>query len=134
MIKIGTDICSIERISTVYGRFGERFLRRILRQSEIDYVKRDASHVVPRLAGRFAAKEAAVKALGTGWHGVDWKEVEIIHLPSGEPAIRLHGRAAAVAKRKNLQHWEVSVSHEREFATASVLAYSYSQTPGSSAV
>jgi holo-[acyl-carrier protein] synthase len=124
VIKIGTDICSVDRISTAYKRFGQRFLRRILLQSEIDYIMRDTPHVVARLAGRFAAKEAAVKALGTGWHGVDWKEVEIVHHPSGEPGIKLHGRAAKVAIQKGLQCWEVSVSHERAFATASVLAYS----------
>jgi holo-[acyl-carrier protein] synthase len=128
VIKIGTDICSVERISTAYRRFGDRFLKRILRQSEIDYIKRDTPHVVARLAGRFAAKEAAVKALGTGWHGVDWKEVEIVHHPSGEPGIRLHGRAAQVARKKGLQCWEVSVSHERQFATASVVAYSDANT------
>ncbi|HEY9789488.1 MAG TPA: holo-ACP synthase [Candidatus Obscuribacterales bacterium] len=123
-IKIGTDICSISRIADAYKRFGDRFLRRILNEQEILYIKRDAPHVVPRLAGRFAAKEAASKALGTGWHGVDWKEIEITHEFTGEPGIRLHGRAAQVAERKGLQRWEVTVSHEKEFATATVLAYS----------
>ena len=124
MIKIGTDICSISRIRVAYKRFGERFLKRILTDSEIEYIMRDAPHLVPRLAGRFAAKEAAAKALGTGWHGVDWKEIEVTHSPSGEPGINLYGRAARVAQGKGLERWEVSVSHERDFATATVLAYS----------
>jgi holo-[acyl-carrier protein] synthase len=124
VIKLGTDICSVVRISAAYERFGERFLRRILTDHEIAYVKRDAPHMVPRLAGRFAAKEAASKALGTGWNGIDWKEIEIEHHFSGEPLIRLHGRAASLAQSKGLARWEVSVSHEREFATATVLAYS----------
>jgi holo-[acyl-carrier protein] synthase len=123
-IKVGTDICSLNRIENAYGRFGDRFLRRILTDDEIKYVKRDAPHMVARLAGRFAAKEAASKALGTGWHGIDWKEIEITHDRSGEPGVMLHGRAAQLAKHKGLEHWQVSVSHEREFATATVLAYS----------
>jgi holo-[acyl-carrier protein] synthase len=124
VIKIGTDICSVSRIAAAYDRFGGRLLKRILTEDEISYILRDEPHLVSRLAGRFAAKEAVSKALGTGWRGVDWKEVEIVHRPSGEPAVRLHGRAAQTARLRGLEHWEVSISHEREFATASVVAYS----------
>lgn len=76
-----------------------------------------------RLAGRFAAKEATVKALGTGWYGVGWKEVEIVRERSGKPTLRLHGRALEVASKQNLTKFEVSVSHEHEFATATVIAH-----------
>jgi holo-[acyl-carrier protein] synthase len=123
MIRIGTDICSIQRVSQAYARFGARFLRRVLTQREIEYVLSRPAHVAARLAGRFAAKEAAAKALGTGWRGVDWKEFEILNAPSGQPRLTLSGRAAAAAERQGLTAWEVSVSHEREFATACVLAY-----------
>jgi holo-[acyl-carrier protein] synthase len=123
VIKVGTDICSLGRISSAYDRHGERFLRRILTAEEIAYVKSDRVHLVGRLAGRFAAKEAAAKALGTGWRGIDWKEVAILHRSTGEPCIVLSGRAAEIARAKQLTCWEVSVSHEREFAVATVLAY-----------
>jgi holo-[acyl-carrier protein] synthase len=123
MIKIGTDICSLQRIANAYERFGKRFLERILTEAEIKYVLSQPPHTVARIAGRFAAKEAASKTLGTGWNGVGWKEIEIVRQASGEPTVRLHGRAIEIAQRRGLEHWEVSVSHEREFATASVLAY-----------
>jgi holo-[acyl-carrier protein] synthase len=124
VIKIGTDICSLKRIGDAYARFGEKFLAKILTDNEIRYVVSEPPHTVTRLAGRFAAKEAASKALGTGWHGVGWKEVEIVRMPSGEPTIRLHGRAQAIAERRGLAEWQVSISHEREFAVAMVLAHS----------
>lgn len=124
MIKIGTDICSTKRVSAAYERFGKRFLERILTDSEIAYVLSQPPHTIARLAGRFAAKEAASKALGTGWRGIGWKEIEIVRQPSGAPGLRLYGRAAALAQASGLHCWEVSVSHEHEFATASVLAYS----------
>ena len=123
-IKIGTDICSLARIAAAYEKYGMRFANRILTESEVRYVMSEPRHVIARLAGRFAAKEAASKALGTGWHELSWKEVEIDRLKSGEPQVVLHGRAVDIAARRGLKHWEVTVSHEREFATATVLAYS----------
>ncbi|MBI4533848.1 MAG: holo-ACP synthase [Candidatus Melainabacteria bacterium] len=123
MIRIGTDICSIERISSAYDRFGSRFLGRILTASETEYVVSQPAQLASRLAGRFAAKEAAAKALGTGWRGVAWREIEIIHNASGAPGLRLHGRAETLAESRGLKCWEVSVSHDRDYATAFVLAY-----------
>lgn len=123
MIKIGTDICSIDRIAAAYARFGDRFLRRILTEREIKYVLSNPKHTTARLAARFAAKEAAAKTLGTGWYGLAWKEIEVVRLPSGEPTIELHGRAIPLAAKRGLQKWELSMSHERSYATASVLAY-----------
>jgi holo-[acyl-carrier protein] synthase len=124
LIKIGTDICSLKRIESAYERFGVRFLERILTDDEKQYVLSDAPHTVTRLAGRFAAKEAVSKTLGTGWYGVTWKEVEIVREPSGEPTIRLHDRAQAIAERRGLKNWSLSISHEREYAVAMVVAYS----------
>ena len=123
MIKVGTDICSISRISAAYKRFGERFLVRILTREEKAYVMSSPRQLTARLAGRFAAKEAASKALGTGWHGLGWKEIEIRRRPSGEPSLFLHGRAVDIATRRGLAHFEVSISHERDFATATVIAF-----------
>jgi holo-[acyl-carrier protein] synthase len=92
-------------------------------EREIAYVLSQPAHLEQRIAGRFAAKEAASKTLGTGWNGVGWKEVEIMRSPSGEPKVHLHGRAATVAQSRGLDHWEVTISHEREYATATVIAY-----------
>lgn len=122
MLKVGTDICSIKRIEAAYERFGERFLRRILTESEMTYVLSNPKHTSSRLAGRFAAKEAAAKALGTGWFGLDWKEIEVHRLPSGEPQLMLHGRAINLAARRGLSVFELSISHEKEFAIATVVA------------
>lgn len=124
MIKIGTDICSLKRIAAAYERFGERFLNRILTDAEKTYVLSNRFHTISRMAGRFAAKEAASKALGTGWYGIGWKEIEVSRLPSGEPRLNLHGRAARRAEKIGLNRWELSISHEREFAVATVIAYS----------
>lgn len=122
-IKIGTDICSVSRIRASYERFGTRLLKRILTQAEEQHVTSARHHMFERLAGRFAAKEAAAKALGTGWYGIGWKEVEIVRERSGKPTLKLHGRALVVATKQNLTKFEVSVSHEHEFATATVIAH-----------
>lgn len=122
-IKIGTDICSTQRVARVYSRFGDKFLGRILTEAEKQYVISQPLHLIGRLAGRFAAKEAASKALGTGWHGIGFKDVEIIKEHSGAPGLVLHGRARAVAEKLKLTHFEISLSHEKEYATACVLAY-----------
>jgi holo-[acyl-carrier protein] synthase len=123
LIKIGTDICSVRRIAAVYERYSIRFLEKIMTEQERFYVLSQPPHTVARIAARFAAKEAAAKTLGTGWNGVGWKEIEIVRKSSGEPGILLHGRAIDIAKKRGLTRWEVSLSHERDFATASVLAY-----------
>ncbi len=122
-IKVGTDICSLARIRNAYERYGERFLNRILTPAEKNYVLSQAKQTIARLAGRFAAKEAAAKVLGTGWYGLGWKEVEILRQKSGEPLMHLHGRAASIAEKRGLNHFEVSISHEREFATAVVVGH-----------
>ncbi len=124
LLKVGTDICSVKRIRAAYERFGERFLDRILTAQEKRYVLSQPRHLFGRLAGRFAAKEAASKALGTGWYGVGWKDFEIVRLASGEPTIKLHGRAIEIAKQKGLSDWVLSISHEHEFATSTVIAQS----------
>ncbi|HEY9713905.1 MAG TPA: holo-ACP synthase [Chroococcales cyanobacterium] len=122
--KIGTDICSVERITRTFDKFGMRFARRILTQSEQNYVFGRKHQKMHSLAARFAAKEAASKALGVGWNGIGWKEIEVTRKPSGEPGLLLHGRAASLAEKLGLEHFEVTLSHEREYAVAFVLAYS----------
>ena len=124
MIKIGTDICSIQRISDAYAHFGNRFLEKVLTDKETEYVLGQPQQTIHQLAGRFAAKEAALKALGTGWAGVHWKEIEVLKDALGAPILKLHGRALSLATQKDLTSWEVSLSHEKDHAIAFVLAYS----------
>lgn len=120
-VKIGTDICQIDRVKSAYKNYGKRFLRRILTEKELKYVVSNKRNLINRLAGRFAAKEAASKVLGTGLRGVYFKEIEILREPSGAPKIVLHKRAKEKAKKKGLKNIEVSISHERDFAIAIVV-------------
>ena len=122
-IKVGSDICSIKRIEEVYAKYGERFLDRILTSSEKAYALSRKKDFLARVAARFAAKEATSKVLGTGFYGIGWKDIEVVRLPSGEPTIKLHGRAVAVAARRGLSGFELTMSHEREYAIAFVLGY-----------
>jgi holo-[acyl-carrier protein] synthase len=123
MFKVGVDICSIDRIRSAYDHYGERFLNKILTANESAYVLSRQKRTVETLAGRFAAKEAVAKVLGVGWRGINWKEIEIDRRESGAPQVILHGRAEALAKKLNLTHFEISLSHEREFAVASAIGY-----------
>lgn len=123
--KIGSDICSIRRIEEVYDKFGERFLDRILTPQEKSYVlsRKQKDDKLARLAGRFAAKEATSKVLGTGFIGVSWKEIEVLRLPSGAPQLCLSGRAQERAQDLKLNHFELTMSHEKDYAIAFVLGY-----------
>lgn len=112
--ELGIDIVRVERIRRTLGRFGARFLERILTPAE-------AAHVRGRpesLAGRWAAKEAVSKVLGLGVRGVGWREIEIERLPTGQPAVRLHGRAARRAEQLGLGRIACSISHEDDYAVA----------------
>ena len=94
---LGIDAIEIARIGRVYGEYGPRFLERILTPAERDYVLRYADPV-PRIAGRFAVKEACMKALGTGWGaGVRWRDIEVRREPGGRPFVELHGRAREIS-------------------------------------
>ena len=120
-IKIGTDICQINRVQSIYKKYGGRFLYRVLTKNEIKYVTSNTKNLINRLAGRYAAKEATSKVLGTGLKGVYFKEIEILREASGAPKIILHKRAKLKAKEKGLNYFEVSISHERDFAIAIVV-------------
>ena len=120
-IKIGTDICQINRIKSVHKQYGKKFLKRILTENEIKYICSDKRNLINRLAGRYAAKEATSKVLGTGLRGVYFKEIEILREASGAPKLILHKRAKQKAKEKGLINFEVSIAHERGFAIAIVI-------------
>lgn len=120
-VKIGTDICQIDRVTSVYKKYKNRFLKRVLTENEIKYVTSNKKNLISRLAGRYASKEATSKVLGTGLRGVYFKEIEILRELSGAPKLVLHKRAKVKAKELGLENFEVSISHERDFAIAIVV-------------
>ncbi|AGY58972.1 holo-ACP synthase [Gloeobacter kilaueensis] len=118
--RVGTDLVYIPRIADLYERYGEQFLDRVYTEHEQGYALSAKRHLASRLAGRWAAKEAVSKALGTGWRGVGYRDIEVVRLGSGEPTIHLHGRAARRVERYGPLDWQVSFSHDRDYAVATV--------------
>jgi holo-[acyl-carrier protein] synthase len=112
--ELGIDIIKVDRIRQTLGRFGARFALRVLTPGERRYV-RDRPET---LAGRWAAKEAVSKVLGLGVRGIGWREIEVERLPTGQPAVRLHGRAAARAAQLGMDRIALSISHEADYAVA----------------
>jgi holo-[acyl-carrier protein] synthase len=112
--ELGVDIIKIDRIQRTLSRFGRRFTRRVLTEAEDRYVRDRPEN----FAGRWAAKEAVSKVLGLGVRGVGWTEIEIQRLPTGQPSVRLHGRAARRAEQLGMERIAVSISHEAEYAVA----------------
>ena len=112
--ELGIDIIKVDRIRRTLERFGPRFSARVLTRGEQRYV-RDRPET---LAGRWAAKEAVSKVLGLGVRGIGWRDIEVERLPTGQPAIRLHGRAAARAVQLGMERIAVSISHEADYAVA----------------
>jgi holo-[acyl-carrier protein] synthase len=123
-IAVGIDMIEVERVRKVFERHGERFLKRVYTEDEI----RQCRGKVARLAGRFAAKEAISKALGTGIHGVTWREMEIVQLRSGRPTVRLHGIAKLRALQLGLSAFDVSIADLAQFSIAIAVAAQVSPT------
>lgn len=113
----GIDIIEIARVRKVLDRHGERFLRRVYTDDEV----RHCRGRVPELAARFAAKEAVMKALGTGVRGVGWRDIEILPNRRGKPLVFLYQRGAGRAERIELRGLDISLTHSKEFAMASVV-------------
>ena len=120
MLITGVDIIEIKRVEKVASSYGDRFLKRIYTDDEIKYCRGRA----PQLASRFAAKEAVMKALGTGIRGVGWRDVEVTRKRGMAPDIKLHGRAQKRASQIGLKGLAISLSHSKEFAVASVIGES----------
>jgi holo-[acyl-carrier protein] synthase len=121
IVGTGVDIAEVPRVAAAIKRFGDRFLRRIFTEGEIRYCESKANKV-ERYAARFAAKEAALKAIGTGWkRGVAWKEVEVTREPGGRPTMTFHGKAAEFAAKLGMKRAHVSLSHTAEHAIAQVI-------------
>ena len=122
--ELGIDIIKVERIRHSLARFGARFSGRVLTPAEQRYV-RDRPET---FAGRWAAKEAISKVLGLGVRGIGWKDIEIERLPTGQPAVRLHGRAERRAEQLGMDRIAVSISHESDYAVA--IAFGVRQAGG----
>ena len=127
-ISSGIDIIEIDRIRKALDRHGERFLKKVFSEAELDRLAKFRERKVSpeiisaELAARFAAKEACSKALGTGIGPVSWKEMEILNESSGKPFLRLSGKAAQIAGFLGYTSWSVSLTHTRETAAAVVVA------------
>jgi holo-[acyl-carrier protein] synthase len=121
ILGTGVDLAEVHRIRASIERFGERFVRRIYTAAEIAYVERKANRY-ERYAARFAAKEAGMKAIGTGWkHGVTWQDFEVENLPSGKPTLRFHGVAAQIADGVGVRNVSLSLTHTSELGMAHVI-------------
>jgi holo-[acyl-carrier protein] synthase len=121
IIGTGVDLAEVPRIKASIERFGARFIERIYTSGEIAYVERKANRF-ERYAARFAAKEAGMKALGTGWRrGVTWHDFEVINLPSGRPTLKLHGAAQTIAAAIGVTAINLSLTHTAENGMAFVI-------------
>jgi holo-[acyl-carrier protein] synthase len=121
IVGTGIDIAEVPRIGQAIERFGERFLQRIFTAGEIRYCDSKANRV-ERYAARFAAKEAAMKALGTGWnHGVRWRDCEVVRTPGGRPTMTFHGKAGEFAAKMGVKNIALSLTHTTEQAIAQLI-------------
>ena len=121
IVGTGVDLAEVPRIRASIERFGSRFVDRIYTPAEIAYVERKANRY-ERYAARFAAKEAGMKAIGTGWRGgVAWRDFEVANLPSGKPTLRLHGVAAQIAGRLGVKSISLSLTHTAAVGLAHVI-------------
>ncbi|MDR2438181.1 MAG: holo-ACP synthase [Planctomycetaceae bacterium] len=122
IIGIGTDIIECERIERMVQRHGSHFTDRVFTEWEIQYCT-DRKSSDQHFAGRWAAKEAVLKALGTGWiSGIAWTDVEIVNESSGAPRVQLHGGAAQIANEKQISEIQISISHCKSHAIAFAVA------------
>ena len=121
IVGLGLDIAEVDRIEAAIRRHGAPFLERLYTPSEVAYCE-SYKDKFERYAARFAAKEAAMKALGTGWsRGVRWRDIEVAREPSGKPTIRLEGVAAQIAQRMGVRNISLSITHSGNLALAQVI-------------
>lgn len=121
IVGTGVDLAEVPRIKASIERFGARFVERIYTPAEIAYVEQKANRF-ERYAARFAAKEAGMKAIGTGWRrGVTWHDFEVANLRSGKPTLRLHGVAARIADKLGVRNVSLSITHTAELGMAHVI-------------
>jgi holo-[acyl-carrier protein] synthase len=118
----GIDIVETQRIRKLIEQHGQHFLDRVFTPAEQAYCQANTKRCIEHYAGRFAAKEAVLKVLGTGWRGgIAWTDIEIVKDPSGQPKVVLSGECARIAKELGISRWHVSLSHIETHATASAI-------------
>ena len=117
-LRTGIDLIEIARLETIQPRIFERFLNRVFTPRELEESRKSLA----TLAGKFAAKEAVAKALGSGIGQVHWQDIEILHGDLGEPILSLHGAALALAAQLGLTTWSISISHSQAYAVAMAVA------------
>ncbi|HVB35473.1 MAG TPA: holo-ACP synthase [Patescibacteria group bacterium] len=121
IVGMGIDIAEVKRVEAAIARHGRAFLERVFTAAEIRYCERHRN-AAERYAARFAAKEAAMKALGTGWRrGVRWVDLEVANLPSGRPTLQMHGRSKELAEGLGVRHIALSLTHGAGLAFAQVV-------------
>ena len=122
IIAHGIDLVDCPRIEEMVARHGERFVQRIFTPAEQTYAESNKNKI-EKLAGRFAAKEAILKLMGTGWRGkIAWTDIEIINNSSGQPEVTLGGEVEKIADKLGIKHISVSITHTANFAIASAVA------------
>ncbi|MEM6552241.1 MAG: holo-ACP synthase [Planctomycetota bacterium] len=122
IIGHGVDIVETERVARLLGQHEARFLGRVFTEAERAYCEKNRKRRLEHYAGRFAAKEAVFKVLGTGWSGgIGWTDAEVVKLASGQPTVVLHGRCAEVAGELGIESWWLSLSHISTHAVASAI-------------
>jgi holo-[acyl-carrier protein] synthase len=121
-LRVGVDIAQISAIEASLADFGARFLRRIFREGEVAYAMQSPELAAQRLAARFAAKEAAMKAFGLSEAGVGWRDIEVVRAADGACSLVLHAAAAEWAGRSGCSEIALSLSHDGDYATAFVAA------------
>lgn len=118
VIGIGIDIVECDRIATMIEKHGEIFLNRVFTNREIQYCGQNKAST-QHYAGRWAAKEAILKAIGTGWaKGIQWIDIEVINEPGGRPVVHLHNAALEIGQSRGISHVLISISHTQQLATA----------------
>lgn len=121
IVGLGLDISEIDRIEAAIKRHGAPFLERLFTPAEASYCEQHKNRF-ERYAARFAAKEAAMKALGTGWRfGVRWRDIEVMRAPTGKPSLQLHGVAAEFAARLGVKNISLTITHSGNLALAEVI-------------
>jgi holo-[acyl-carrier protein] synthase len=121
IVGLGADIAEVDRIAAAIERRGRAFLERIFTSAEIAYCEKHRNRA-ERFAGRFAVKEAAMKALGTGWaRGVRWVDIEVVREPSGKPTLKLSGAARAIAGQLGVKNIAITITHDGNTALAQVI-------------
>lgn len=121
IVGTGIDVVEVARVAAAIERYGERFLRRVFTEAEVRYCQ-SKPNPAERFAARFAAKEAGMKALGTGWkRGVRWRDLEVGRQPGGRPTLTLAGQAAEFARLLGTRHIALSLSHTQQQAIAQVI-------------